>query len=391
MTTPSADLDSLFAIVEAPEAATNPRALVEQVADELLTRQEFRALLDARLLLARIDLGLPLVSTASLAELPEPVRTDYEERYVQAIREIGRLLLDLNEIGAAWAYYRAIVEKEPVFAAIDAYQPEEFDQRIGQIIDVAFNQGVHPRKGFELILDNYGTCSAISAFESLPPDEGVRTACADRLTRRLHADLVANLRAEITRRGQPLQPEGTPIAELIRGREWLFVEEGYHLDVSHLASTVRFSTLLTDPETIRLAVGLCDYGTSLSERYQYEGEAPFENLYGDHAIYLNALLGQDVESAIEHFKGKLNPPDPDGRDEAIPAQVLVRLLDRIGRTEQALDIAATHLLYLPDSALSCPSIARLCQNLGRLDRLAEIARNRNDVVNYIAARLSLKA
>ena len=82
-----------------------------------------------------------------------------------------------------------------------------------QIIEVAFNQGVHPRKGFELILDHYGTCSAITAFEHLPPDEATRVACADRLVRQLHEHLVANLRADIAQRGQPLPPEGTSIAE----------------------------------------------------------------------------------------------------------------------------------------------------------------------------------
>ena len=51
-------------------------------------------------------------------------------------------------------------------------------------------------------------------------------------------------------------------------------------------------------------------------------------------------------------------------------------------------MAAEHLAHLPDSALACPSIAQLCRSIGRLDRLAEIARGRGDLVNYAAARLS---
>ncbi len=100
------------------------------------------------------------------------------------------------------------------------------------------------------------------------------------------------------------------------------------------------------------------------------------------------MLGQDVDEAIAHFRAKLPAPDPDGRDEAIAAQVLVRLLVRLGRSEEALEVAAEHLAHLPDSALACPTIAQLCQSVGRLDRLAEIARGRNDLVNYPAARLS---
>jgi hypothetical protein len=383
------EADELFETLDQSLATSTPAEALDRLATDLADRGEFRALLDARLLQARLELGLPLVHPGSLAEIPEPRRTEYEERYVEAIREVGRKLLDLGEIGAAWAYYRAIAEKEPVAGAIEAYDPPEGDEKIGQVVEVAFNQGVHPRKGFSLILDHYGTCSAISAFEALPPDEATRVACADRLVRRLHADLTANLRAEIARRGQPVPPEGTPIGELIAGREWLFVDDSYHLDVSHLASTVRLSPLLVDSETIALAVGLTDYGRNLSERHRYEGDPPFEDHYGDHAIYLRAMLGQGVEEAITHFRSKLPLPDPEGNDEAIAAQVLVRLLVRLDRPGEALEVAAEHLARLPDSALACPGVAQLCQDLGRLDRLAEIARGRGDLVNYAAAKLSL--
>jgi hypothetical protein len=368
-------------------AASGPAGALDHLTRQLADRGEFRALLDAMLLKARLDLGLPTVLTGSLAELPEPARTQYEERYVEAIRDVGSRLLQAGEIGAAWAYFRAIAEKEPVAAAIEAYDPPENDERIGQVVEVAFNQGVHPLKGFGLILDHYGTCSAISAFEGLPPDEATRVACADRLVRRLHADLTLNLRSEIARRGQPLPPESTPIAGLVEGRDWLFVDDAYHLDVSHLSSTVRLSPLLVDPSTIEMAVGLTDYGRLLSDRHRYEGDPPFEDHYGDHSIYLRALLGRGVEEAVAHFRAKLPAPDPDGRDEAIAAQVLVRLLVRLGRSEEAVDVAAEHLAHLPDSALACPSVAQLCHSIGRLDRLAEIAKRRGDLVNYAAAIL----
>jgi hypothetical protein len=388
MSTSPIEPAELFEALDRSLAESTPAEALDRLATALADRGEYRALLDARLLRARLDLGLPLVLGGSIAEIPEPARSQYEERYVEAIREVGNRLLNAGEIGAAWAYFRAIAEKEPIAAAIDAYEPPENDEKIGQIVEVAFNQGVHPRKGFSLILDHYGTCSAISAFEALPAEEGIRVACADRLVRRLHADLTANLRAEIARRGQPLPPEGTSIGELISGREWLFVDDSYHLDVSHLASTVRLSPLLVDPETIALAVGLTDYGRNLSERHRYEGDPPFEDHYADHAIYLQATLGQDVEAAIAHFRAKLPDLDPDGRDEAIAAQVLVRLLVRLDRLAEALDVAAGHLAHLPDSALACPSVAELCRTLNRLDRLAEIARGRGDLVNYAAAKLS---
>jgi hypothetical protein len=101
--------------------------------------------------------------------------------------------LEHGDIPTAWAYYRAIAETDRVAQAILAYRPAENDDRLGAIIEVAFNHGVSPRRGFELILDHYGTCSAITAFEQLPEhDESVRDECAERLISQLHRDLSAN-------------------------------------------------------------------------------------------------------------------------------------------------------------------------------------------------------
>jgi len=331
----------------------------------------------------------------SITELSEPSRTRYEERYVGAIRKVGGLLLDEGDIVSAWPYFRAIGEKEPVSRAIETFVPkgEPGDEQLGQVVDVAFNQGVHPRRGYELILEHYGACSAITAFEHLPPDDATRIACGDRLVRHLHDHLVVNLRDEIARRGQPLPSEGTSIRNLIAGRDWLFTDDAYHLDVSHLGAVVRVALILTDPSTIALAVDLTDYGRNLSERHRYGGEPPFDNLYEDHGTYLRALLGADVDAAIAHFRGKLPSNDPEtetpeeGFADPIPAQVLVRLLLRLGRAEEAIDVAANHLAGLPESVLACPGVAQLCQMAGRPDRLARIAREHGDVVNYAAAVL----
>ncbi|MEO6808167.1 MAG: hypothetical protein ABI353_03525 [Isosphaeraceae bacterium] len=365
---------------------------LEHLIQSLADRGEFRALLDALLLKARHELGLPLIQVGSLADLPEPARTTYEERYVEAIRDVGGRLLNTGEIPAAWPYFRAIGESQPVQAALDSYQGADDEaDRIGSMIEVAFNQGAHPRKGFELILENYGICSAITAFESLPPDEGMRSACAERLTRTLHEQLVSSLQAEINRRGEPLPTKAESIPALIADHAWLFDDEGYHIDVSHLASVVRMSPLLHDPATIRLAVELTDYGCKLSSRHRYEGDSPFEDVYEDHAAYLRTLLNQDADSGLAHFRAKLDPDDPE-RDpqNTLPAQVLIRLFVGLDRLDEAIDVAAEHLAGVPDSALFCPSLAQLCQRAGRPDRLARVSRTRGDLVNYAAAILQQK-
>jgi hypothetical protein len=364
-----------------------PAAAIESLIAQLIASGEYRALLDALLLQARHELGLPLFLSCALGEIPDPPRSQYEERYVAAIRLVGSKFLEAGDIPTAWAYYRAIGENEAVEAAIEAYHPAENDERLGAIIEVAFNHGVCPRRGFDLILQQYGTCPAISAFEQLPLDAVIRTDCAIRLIRHLHRELSANLRAEISSRGQAAPAEGSRIADVVQAHPWLFADESYHIDISHLASVVRMSTLVLDPEALTLAADLAEYGGRLSPRLQFEGPPPFQQIFADHAVYLRALLGQDIDHAIEHFEAKVAAGAEADPDDTMPAQALVNLLARLGRPGAAIDVAAAHLVDMPESALSCPSVAQLCQRAGDLDRLARIARDHDDLVNFTAARI----
>lgn len=392
MSTTEAEITPIDLLDRALDQGGPPAVLVNLVAS-LEERGAFRDLLDALLLKARHELGIPLVIDGPASALPEPQRGLYEDRYVEALRTVGQKVLATGDIAGAWPYFRVIGEKQPIVEAIEDYDPSEGDERVGHVIDVAFQQGVHPLRGFELVLSRYGTCSAISSFEGLPADEVVRARCATMLTRQLHEHLESNLRAEIARRGQPTPPEGAPLLALITGRPWLFAEDAYHIDVSHLASVVRLSTLLTEPAAIDLAIGLTDYGRNLSKLHRYEGDPPFEKLYEDHAVFLRALRGQGVEAAIAHFRAKLPAPSPisdeDGDDrDTQPAQVLVQLLVRLGRLDQAVDVAAERLAGMPEALLRCPSLARLCARAGTPDRLARSARARGDLVEYATALLS---
>ncbi len=279
--------DLRFRAVEDALAAGGPGAALDCVIDQLTAERNYRSLLDALLLKARHELGLPLVTTGSLAELPEPVRTQYEDKYVAAIRLVGSKHLDEGDIATAYAYFRAIAEPGPVAQAIRDYAPVENDDRLGSVIEIAFNHGVEPKRGFELILEHHGTCPAITAFEQLPPaDDAVRAACAGRLIRHLHHELAANVRADIARRAEPPPDDATSIRDLIEGRPWLFADEGYHIDVSHLSAVVRSSTIVKEPELIALAADLTEYGCRLSARLVFEGHPPFEQIFEDHRAYL---------------------------------------------------------------------------------------------------------
>lgn len=369
--------------------AAGPMGALNELIHQLTEAGQYRELLDALLLKARHELGMPLVAPAAAPEIPEPARSQYEEKYVEAIRLVGSKYLEKGDIPTAWAYFRAIGEPEPVAQAIRGYQPGENDERLGTIIEIAFNHGVEPARGFELILENYGACPAISALEQVPPqDESTRVTCAQRLIRRLHDDLTASLRADIASRGQPLPPAGASIAELIRGRPWLFADEGYHIDISHLAAVVRSSIQVSDRAILALAFDLTEYGRNLSPRLVFEGHPPFENIFADHGAYLGALLDIDVDRAVGLFEAKAIAAEPADAESSLPAQTLVNLLFRLGRLGQAIEASARFLAGVPSSALVCPSLAQLCARAGAFERLAEVSRSQADLVNYATGRLA---
>ena len=70
----------------------------------------------------------------------------------------------------------------------------------------------------------------------------------------------------------------------------------------------------------------------------------------------------DVDAGIAHFRAKL-PAEADAAEDlesTLPAQVLVNLLVRLDRLDEAVDVAAERLGNVPDSLLACPPLACSC-------------------------------
>src|SRR4029078_9227412 len=124
--------------------------------------------------------------------------------------------------------------------------------------------------------------------------------------------------------------------------------------VSPLAATLRYSSLVSDPSALALALDLAEYGRRLSPRLQFEGAPPFERTFEDHLRFLRALLGHDVEEAFAHFRSKAEASEGDDLEFSIPSQVLVNLLVRLGRPDEASDGGGCRLGRLPRPAPPCP-------------------------------------
>src|SRR5262249_13785336 len=140
---------------------------------------------------------------------------------------------------------------------------------------------------------------------------------------------------------QGFAPTATTITDLIAGRDWLFGDDMYFTDTSHLSSVVQMSIELDAPDELRLARELCAYGGKLAPQLPDPGTPPFETLYRDVDVYLSVLLDENADAGIKHFRAKITA-DPDGPD-TFAAEVLVRLLVRKGREKEALSLGKQYL------------------------------------------------
>jgi hypothetical protein len=260
------------------------------------------------------------------------------------------------------------------------------------------------------VLKNYGVCNAISMFDSQmhsrPRHE--RQEVAALLVARLHDDLTRSLRDEIAKKqGSP--PAEETIEGLVADREWLFDNNDYHLDTSHLAAVVRFALVLDAEADLRRAVDLTEYGRRLGSLYQYPGQEPFVDCYPTHALFFRALLanaasargakGDDtkgdetkneaVEEAIAYFRGRAEAL-ADTDQVAVPAEIYVGLLSRLGRHAEAFEAAATLLAGLRTGGFA-PSLFELAQLAGKYDRLAEVSRERGDLLGFALGLFSSAA
>ena len=375
-------MSTAFQEVEKLLAEGEPAAAFDYLIERYRAEEKYALLFEARLMKKRHELGLPLIPTAPLNDLDPEVQRAYDDGSLEAAREVGGLFLEQGNIGRAWPYFRAAGESAPVREAIEQMPPAAAD--LDDVIQVAFNERVHPKKGFELILENHGICRAITCFGQYPSPEG-RDESARLLVETLHGEVAENMKRVIERR-DGAAPETNSIPELIDGREWLFEGNSYYVDTSHVGSCIQFGPELRDEATLRLLIELSEYGKHLAEMFQYHGEPPFEDIYEDYGIYLRCLVGEDVDAGVEHFRTKLEnyPPDEIG---SAPAQVLVKLLVRLERFDEAIEAFDRFLTDADPTYLSCPNRMQLCQMGGRFDELRRTAIEKGDLLTFAAAKL----
>ncbi len=392
--------DTLFDSLRSEKSAD---IVFDRLAEALRVEHRYHELFELRLMQSRHRLSLPLGEAPPLDDLREPVRTETEEAYMDACREVGQHLLAEGEFRQAWAYLRPIGEKQPVAEELARAKPT--DDSLEELVEIALHEGVAPDLGFDLVLRRYGTCNAITLFESVMPTLaiGYQRSAAERLVRHLHTEVLENVLAHIEQR-EKKKPGQATLAELIEKRVWLFDDENYHIDISHLASIVRFARLLEeapsseDASPLWLAVDLAEYGRRLAPALQMAGEEPFVDLYPSHALFFSALLGERVDEALDYFAEQARKIDPQNENTAAEGTAMkgaaaegtaaietyLILLARLGRFREALEAWA--LRVPPEMRLSAyaPTRLWLAQQMGHFDRYLEICRQRGDLLGYAA-------
>ena len=360
-----------FVQIEEAVRSGGAGAAFELLIDRFLKERDHPRLFEARLMQARHRLGMPLLWRDSTNDLPEAQRALYEEACVEAAREAGGLFLADGDIARAWPYYRALGDVRPIVDAIERAAPGEGCEGI---IEVAYQEGVAPRKGFELMLAQHGVCRAITAFAQYPGREG-RAESLALLVRTLHAELVDNLKRAIAS-AEGGAPDTTHVPTLMEGRDWLFGDYNYYVDTSHVLSILQLSLDTEDHSVLAMSLEIALYAQRLAPMFHFRGEPPFES-YEDYSVYLRALLGEQVDVAVERFRGK-------AASGSGPAQVLVGLLARLGRHEEAIDATMEFLADADPRYLVCPPLSDLCRMAGAHDRWKQHARQRGDLLGFVA-------
>ncbi|MGD9722035.1 MAG: hypothetical protein AB7O59_10015 [Pirellulales bacterium] len=362
-------------------AAEGPDGLFAALIVRLTTEKRYHDLFDVLLMRSRRRLGLPVILTTSIDDLDEPLRSQVETEYLAACRQVGTLLLDEGKLREAWMYLRPVGDKRLVGQALARIPATE--ENLQDMIEIGLHEGVAPALGYALVLKHYGTCNAITTFEGalVGRPRADQQAAAGLLLENVHAELLANVRADIGRQeGQP-PPEPT-LAELVRERDWLFADNNYHLDTTHLASTVRFSRVLEDRRLLEMAYDLTEYGRRLSRQFQFAGDEPFTDVYPSHGLFFAAQLGRQVDEALAYFRERAQGAGPEQGTAA--AEVYVALLARLGRFADAIEAS---IACLPPGARSsgfAPGLLELALQSGDYERLLAVCRERGDLVSYSA-------
>jgi len=385
-----------FTVIEQIAQERGLVAAAQELVESMRRQELFPELFEARKMLHRVELGLPPVhvdnvglhsSKSGEAKSDPRVQDELDRRLLDACREVGGGLMRSGRLQEGWMYLRAVGDDAYASEAMAGIQPTQ--DNLDLLLNLYVHEGINIGRGTELCLKMRGTCNTITMLDSVVAMRG-RTdqqAAVEALVKHVHQELLANLTADIKRRKSDVQePSEQTIGSWLGLMPGLLKDGTYHLDTTHLASTVRFARVLDDPHSLRLAADLAEYGRQLHAQYQYSSEEPFADLYPMSLAWFRALLGEHVEAALRVFRQKAESLDVQEHG-SIGIETYADLLARIGRPGEA----AKYLMRTMPEGMRpygvAPSLIELASNSGEFDPMKEHARARGDLIGFAAAVL----
>jgi len=349
--------------------------------------QDYAQLFEVLKMRVRLTMGLPLLYSQTRDNLSEADQRKLEDGLLGACREVGTLFFKLGDFARGWSYLQPVGDRKLNEKLIRNVSLS--DQNADTLIEIAVSQGAAPEYGFELLLQRYGTCDAITTFDQIAHGQDIecQRAMAGALLEHLYGELINNLFESVPELASSMDEVRSLAAILDSGK----IESGGDcpVDATHLASVVRISRILQEPKLIQKAWELCRFGDGMADDLKYPGEVPFEDVYPDHLRYYSTLLGRDVDAGLEHFRKKIDPHDA-AQYGGIVIESYVGLLTRVGRNDQAIDVLIEQLLGKYPVMGIAPEVHELAETAEQKQRLLEHFRSESDLLGFGQTLLNSK-
>jgi hypothetical protein len=369
-------------------------AMLDQLIEHFREKRLPIELFEALKMRIRNRVGLPLLASENEPTHPEDAERQLEAGLLDACREAGTMLMQDGRISEGWMYLRPTGDSE---AARELLANTEInDDNYDEMIQVLLHEGVDVGRGYQAVLDHQGTCNSITLYEQslAQANKPHQQAAASKLLAHLYHELTTLVRDDIAGRDRPksdttVDPSET-LFDMVSKRKWVMDEGGYHLDTTHLASTVKIAAVLTDAKEIRNAWELTQYGRRLNHQFQYPGDEPFVDFYPAYATYYSVLLGEDVDAGLKYFERKAKGVDV-AQHGTGAIETYVDLLKRTDRYQEAIDAAINLVPNDVPAQQVVPLLIEIAQQSKSQDgvdafsTILDYCQRRGDVLGYAAA------
>ena len=346
---------------------------------------EYHRLFDVLKMEIRHELGLRLLHREDDSPLEEETQNKLEDRFLDACREIAGLYFADGNLNDGWIYLQPLGD-EP-FAKDLLEKVEVTEDNFGAIIEIAFNHGVSPVYGYRLMLDKTGTCNGITAFDvqGRQFDRTTVSSLASVLLNHFYGEIRDNI-IEHIRKVEGEVTDSLSIGEYLKKYDWLVREGGHHADATHLASVIRIARQTTLNEDLVKALSLAEYGCRLSEDFQFASDPPFEQIYEDHRIWYQAMVGIDVDAAIDHFSDKADQSMGQYCETNV-VEALVDLQIRTNNRDAAVESTTKRIISQIEPGELPAAAFEIAESTSQYEGLAKAFQQKGNFAGFAFAKL----